>query len=116
MEILKKIIIKSEFFAQLDLSEKTRLNYKNALNSIFLKNFLIEECNKESLFDIYDLEELWNIYSEINLHPQNISKHRMYSAAIMKYIRFLNGGKKYGKRIDYQKPRPKRNRENEDSI
>ena len=81
-----------------------------------MKNFLIEECNKESLFDIYDLEELWNIYSEINLHPQNISKHRMYSAAIMKYIRFLNGGKKYGKRIDYQKPKPKINRENKDSI
>ena len=40
-----------------------------------------------------------------NLHPKNISNHRIYSCVIMKYIRFLNNGKKIGKRIDYGKTR-----------
>ena len=89
------------FFSQLNLSESVARNYKNALNSTFVKVILAEKSNKESLFEITDIEELWNLYSFINLHPKNVAHHRVYSAAVMKYIRFLNDGKKYGRRIDY---------------
>jgi hypothetical protein len=53
-------------------------------------------------------------HSKINLHPKNIENHRAYSAATMKYIRFLNDGKKYGHRIDLKKPRGKKNDSNSD--
>jgi hypothetical protein len=96
------------FFSQLNLSESVARNYRNALNSTFLKVTLAEKSNKESLFEITDLEELWNLYSFINLHPRNVANHRVYSAAVMKYIRFLNDGKKYGRRIDYNKTKPKK--------
>lgn len=64
---------------------------------------LLKECDGKQLYQITDLETLWKLYSKINLHPINISSHRAYSAAIMKYIRFLNNGEKYGRRIDYNK-------------
>ena len=92
---------REQFFSQLNLSESVARNYKNALNSTFVQVVLAERSNKESLFEITDLEELWNLYSFINLHPRNVANHRVYSAAIMRYIRFLNNGKKYGRRIDY---------------
>ena len=107
MDSFKKTKLMSAFFAQLNLSEKTLINYRNALKSKFIKEILLEECNAESLFEIDDLELLWKIYSKTNLHPNNVNKHRIYSAAIMKYIKFLNGGKKYGRRIDYMKPKNK---------
>lgn len=94
---------KDKFFSQLNLSEDVTRNYKNALNSTFVKEALADMCDKSSLFEITDLEELWKFYSFINLHPKNVQNHRVYSAAIMKYIRFLNGGKKYGRRIDYKR-------------
>ena len=109
MDVLDVAMRKSAFFSQLNLSEKTLCNYKNALNSTFLKEIIHNECNYNSLFEIIDLEVLWKIYSTINLHPDNINKHRMYSAAIMKYIKFLNGGKKYGRRIDYKRPKKLKN-------
>ena len=98
----------SAFFAQLNVSERTLSNYKNALKSRFIKEILLKDYKAESLFEIDDLELLWKIYSKINLHPNNVNKHRLYSAPIMKYIRFLNKGEKYGRRIDYRKPKPKK--------
>ena len=59
---------RERFFGQLNLSESVARNYRNALNSTFVKVTLAEKCNKESLFEITDLEELWNLYSFINLH------------------------------------------------
>jgi len=94
---------KDEFFEQLDLSENAKRNYRNALNSKYLKGMLETECGVDSLFSITDIKTLWSLYSVVNLHPKNISCHRAYSAAIMKYIRFLNNGEKYGKRIDYMR-------------
>ena len=96
---------RNDFFAQLNLSESTTRNYKLALNSTFLKEMLLKECDGKQLFEITDLEELWKLYSKVNLHPKNISNHRSCSAAIMKYIKFLNDGKKYGRRIDYKRPK-----------
>ena len=101
-------IRKSQFLSQLNLSETTLRNYKFALNSAFLKEMLLKECDGKRLFQITDLDELWNLYSKVNLHPRNISNHRVYSATIMRYIRFLNNGDKYGKRIDYKKAKGKR--------
>lgn len=101
-------IRKNQFISQLDLSETTLRNYKVALNSAFLKEMLLKECDGKQLFQITNLDILWNLYSKVNLHPRNTSNHRIYSAAIMKYIRFLNNGEKYGRRIDYQKARRKR--------
>ena len=80
---------RNDFFAKLDLSENTTRNYKLALNSTFLKEMLLKECDGKQLFEITDLEELWKLYSKVNIHPKNISSHRLCSAAIMKYIKFL---------------------------
>jgi hypothetical protein len=99
---------KSDFLAQLNLSETTLRNYKVALNSALLKEMLFKVCDGKQLFEITDLDLLWELYSKINLHPRNISNHRTYSAVVMKYIRFLNHGEKYGRRIDYNKPKGKR--------
>lgn len=100
MESAEVISRKDQFFEQLNLSENAKRNYRNALNSKYLKEMLKSEYDIESLFEITDLNVLWNFYSLINLHPKNVSNHRAYSAAIMKYIRFLNNGNKYGRRID----------------
>lgn len=99
---------KKNFIAQLNLSDTTTRNYITALNSSLLKEMLLEECDGKQLFEINDLDELWKLYSKINVHPRNISTHRICSAAVMKYIKYLNGGKKYGKRIDFNRSRPKK--------
>lgn len=95
----------TDFFDQLVLSDAVKRNYRMALNSTFIKENLLKECGETSVFYITDLEVLWQFYSKINLHPKNVGSHRIYSAAVMKYIRFLNDGKKYGRRIDYNKKR-----------
>lgn len=99
---------KIDFFSQLNVSDRTRKNYEGAIRSTFVKDVLKDFCETDNLFEITDLKLLWSVYSHINLHPVNIATHRAYSAAIMKYIRFLNNGVKYGKRIDFQKPKSKR--------
>ena len=99
---------KSDFINQLNVSQRTQQNYEAAIRSTFVRGVLQDFCGTDNLFDITDLEKLWIVYTHINLHPVNIATHRAYSAAIMKYIKFLNGGKKYGKRIDFKKPKGKR--------
>lgn len=96
---------KDDFYKSLNLSVTTKNNYRSALQSSFLTGVLKEEFNTLDLFEIVDLEELWELYSKINLHPKNIKNHRAYSAAIMKYIRYLNNGQKLGRRIDFGKSR-----------
>lgn len=96
---------KADFYDSLKLSVSTTNNYRSALQSSFLLDFLKQEFNAFDLFEIVDLDTLWQIYCKVNLHPKNISNHRAYSAAIMKYIRYLNKGCKYGKRIDFGKSR-----------
>ena len=98
---------KEQFLEQLNLSENAKRNYRNALNSKFLKEMIKTECGDYTLFSITDIKMLWSLYSVVNLHPKNISCHRAYSSAIMKYIRFLNNGEKYGKRIDYMRKKNK---------
>jgi len=99
-----------DFFKQLNVSERTIINYRNSLKSSFVKQVLQDYCNTDNLFEVIDLKKLWIIYSYINLHPVNIATHRAHSTIIMKYIRFLNNGKKYGRRIDYQRPKIKKNK------
>lgn len=94
---------KNSFFSQLKLSESASRNYRHALTSSFLKEILTANYNINTIFEVTDIKELWDIYTQVNIHPKNIAQHRAYSAAIMKYIRFLNNGNKYGKRIDYLK-------------
>lgn len=96
---------KESFFKSLNLSIATIGNYTTALNSKYLKEYLNEHYNVADIFEITDLNVLWEIYSEINIAPKNIANHRGYSAAIMKYIRFLNNGNKIGKRRDYNSKR-----------
>jgi hypothetical protein len=91
----------------LHLSESTRRNYVVALHSRYLKEMVTNICKTDSLYKITDLDELWKLYSAINIHPVNVKAHRVYSAMVMKYIRFLNGGQKYGKRIDHKKTKRK---------
>lgn len=92
-----------EFLNQLNVSDRTKHNYESALNSRFVKNYLYELYGINSIFEITKLEQLWELYCKINVHSTNIANHRGYSCAIMRYIRFLNGGKKYGRRIDADK-------------
>lgn len=96
---------KNQFLSQLTLSDSSIRRYKDALDSPFLVNIIRNEYNVDSIYMIDDLKTLWNLYSMVNLHPTNVRMHRYYSAPIMKYIRYLNGGKKVGKRIDYMKSR-----------
>lgn len=98
----------TDFISQLKLSELSLRNYKVALNSTFLKAALEEECGVLSLFEITNLDKLWGLYCKINLHPKNVAAHRAYSAAIMKYIRFLNNGEKYVKPIDSKKQKKRK--------
>lgn len=102
----KASVRKEKFYSQLTLSSTTISNYKAALNSSYLRELLRDKYEVLDIFEIVDLKILWNIYSFVNLEPKNIANHRAYSAPIMKYIRFLNNGKKYGRRIDSNKPRP----------
>lgn len=99
---------KNLFFNQLQLSQVTINNYRSALNGRFI-NGIVREINKKynCIFDISDLSILWDLYCKINLHPTNIANHRGYSCALMQYIRFLNGGKKIGQRIDANTKRKK---------
>ena len=97
-----------DFFSQLVLSESSLRNYRVAYNSTLLKDVLECDYGVSRLFDISDLDTLWSIYCKINLHPKNVAAHRAYSAAVMKYIRFLNNGEKYGKRVDYKKKKRKK--------
>lgn len=94
---------KAAFYSQLNLSESTVVNYRAAINSKFLKDNLLECCGVLELFEVTDLDLLWKLYSKINLAPRNISNHRAYSAAIMKYVRFLNNGQKYVKKSSTKK-------------
>ena len=97
---------KEKFFSSLNLAEATMRNYRTAFNSKFLIEYITENYKQKTLFDITDLDDLYNIYVFVRQHPKNEETHRVCSAAVMKYIRFLNDGKKIGRRIDYKKPRP----------
>ncbi len=97
-------IRKKRFFESLNVSKNTMRNYRVSINSSLVKQF-VKSKKYSSIFEIDDLNVLWDLYSVLNLHPKNIAAHRSYSAAIMKYIRFLNNGAKIGRRVDYKKKR-----------
>lgn len=97
---------KKEFYSSLKLAESTIQNYRAMLRSKFLRDILNLEFNLQDIFEVTDLEVLWDIYSKVNVHPKNVEMHRICSAGIMKYIKFLNNGKRIGHRVDYRKPRP----------
>ncbi len=96
---------RESFYKQLPVSQRTKVNYRIALNSSFVRMVLQDKCGTEDIFSLTDLPKLWEVYSYINLHDSNIKNHRIYSAAIMRYIRFLNNGEKYGKRVNALKPK-----------
>ena len=108
MKIISKDanIRREKFFSSIGLANATMRNYRTALNSNFLNEYIFSKYNTISIFEIIDLNDLYDVYVNIRLHPKNIETHRVCSAAIMKYIRFLNDGNKIGRRIDYKKPRP----------
>ena len=96
---------KELFFTSLSIAEATKRNYKTGLNSSFFKDFLLTRFECKNLFDITDLEKLFEIYSAVNIHPKNEEMHRVCSAAVMKYIRFLNNGPKYPQKTQQEYPR-----------
>ena len=73
----------------------TKIHYCTSLKCRFLNEHIQSLYGKESIFDIDDLKILRDIYDFVNLHPRNIAQHRNISCALMRYIRFLNNGKKY---------------------
>lgn len=97
--------LSESFYRQLPVSERTKVNYRIALNGSFVRGVLRDKCGTEDIFSLTDLPKLWEVYSYVNLHQSNIKNHRIYSAAIMRYIRFLNNGEKYGRRVDALKPK-----------
>lgn len=96
------------FYKSLNVTQGTVSSYKNSLRDSILLELLKKDYNISNIFEIVELETLWSIYCKIKDHPKNLSQHRRYTAAIMKYIRYLNDGKKYGRRIDFGKPRGSR--------
>lgn len=86
---------KQAFLKQLPISHSTKVHYATALNSKFLREHIQSKYGVAGIFDITDLDILRTIYDYINLHPKNIAQHRNISCALMRYIRFLNEGKKY---------------------
>ena len=96
---------KIAYRSSLNIYEVTKNNYFSSIRGSLLCNALEAECGTKDLFAVMDLEKLWKVYSYINLHPKNIATHRNISCALMSYMKFLNGGKRYGKRIDFAKPR-----------
>lgn len=111
---------KDDFFEQLNLSESTTRNYRQILTGDFLRNIIMAKFKRQDIFEMTSLEELVELYSIIILHPQNLRGHRLCSSAIMRYIKFLNGGKKYSVRKDYKNKRSKKKpsiiEEKKDSI
>ena len=97
---------KEAFYNNMKLSSATKTNYRYAYSHPFLKELLFEFFQTRDIFEVADLNKLSEFYATVKIHPFNIDKHRVYSAAVMTYIKYLNNGKKTGKRIDYQKPRP----------
>ena len=97
------------FLKQLQVSERTKDNYIRSLRSSFIRDVLREYCGTADIFEVDDIKQLWEVYSVVNVHPTNVNSHRNYSTAIMKYIRYLNNGEKYGKRRDYLKKKPRKN-------
>ena len=95
---------KELFLTSLTIAEATKRNYKTGLNSTFFKDFLLTRFDCRNLFDITDLEKLFEIYIAVNIHPKNEEMHRVCSAAVMKYIRFLNNGKKYSRHKEPEEP------------
>lgn len=93
---------KQAFLKQLPVSYSTKVHYTTALNSKFLREHVQNKYGVAGIFDITDLEVLRAIYDYINLHPKNIAQHRNISCALMRYIRFLNDGKKYRPLISKQ--------------
>ena len=92
----------NKYYETLKVSERTKLNYYYGINSKYLREYLKENYHIDSIFELTDLEKLWDIYTYINVHPKNVENHRWCSVPIMKYIRFLNHGDRYGRRIDCQ--------------
>ena len=68
---------RKDFFEQLNLSEAATRNYRNALNSSFLKGKIYAEYNKISLFEITDLETLWDLYTKNNWSEDETDKRRV---------------------------------------
>ena len=59
----------NDFYAQLNLSPVTLSNYRSALNGRVLKEVIAEvDDSIESIFEITDLDLLWNIYTKVNVH------------------------------------------------
>lgn len=96
---------KIAYRSSLNVSEVTKRNYFSSIRGSLLCDALEAEFGTKDLFAIVDLEKLWKVYCYINLHPKNIATHRNISCALMSYIKFLNNGQRYGKRIDFAKPR-----------
>ena len=53
---------KEKFFSSLNLAEATMRNYRTAFNSKFLIEYITENYKQKTLFDITDLDDLYNIY------------------------------------------------------
>lgn len=92
--------LEESFYNQLQLSNRTKVNYRSALKGSFIKGVLRKKYDTDDIFTIVDLPRLWEVYSYINHHECNRKNHRIYSAAIMRYMRFLNNGVKYRDRIN----------------
>lgn len=97
---------KESFIASLQTTHKRWNNYVLALNSKLVTQILTESFGINNIYEVTDLNKLWEIYTVVNINPQNLATHRLFSSAVMSYIKFLNNGKRIGKRIDYMKPRP----------
>lgn len=75
-------------------SERSIRNYLCFVNSSVVSRVVGNLFNINSIYQIDDFENLLKIYLGVKEDEDNIRLHRVYSAAISKYIRFRFPNKK----------------------
>ena len=59
------------------------------VQSVLVTNIVKEVAGKDCIYDVKDLEQLERIYKRIRNEDQNARLHKVYSAAVHRYIRFV---------------------------
>lgn len=81
----------SKYLLERNPSEKFIRTYGIYLRSNVVKKYVQENSRKQDIFQVEDLEELFDIYDAVKLDDNNIRLHNVYSGAISAYIKFLEG-------------------------
>jgi hypothetical protein len=71
----------SKYLLERNPSEKFIRTYGIYLRSNVVKKYVQENSRKQDIFQVEDLEELFDIYDAVKLDDNNIRLHNVYSGA-----------------------------------